>query len=231
MSIPHARKGRHAAPARPTGRKLAVAAAALAAGATPLVCGGTAAAATAPTQRDLSALGLPALGLPTQSLSDMALPLGLPDSLGTLTQKLPLLSKVTQVGGTGLLSKQPPQVGQLVHSALPVADLVPKLAPTSGGSVQLTPHALQDGALGALTSDIAPQASELTGGLVGQATPLVSQLRQTGVPTVGDLTSGLSGTQVPVVGTVGSVTQMVPVTTVLGAESPVTGTVQELSGL
>lgn len=153
MSIPHARKGRHAAPSRPTGRRLAVAAATLAAGATPLICAGTATAA--PAQRDLATLGL----------ADMSPQLGLPDSLGTLT--------------TG----------------------------------------------------VAPQANQLTGGLVGQATPVVSQLRQAGVPTVGDLTAGLSGTRLPVVGTVGSVTETLPVTTVLGSGSPVTGAVQNLSGL
>lgn len=257
MSIPQARKGRHAAPARPTGHRLAVAAAALAAGAAPLVCGGTAVAATASTQPDLSAL------VPTLALPETALPFGLPDSLGALTQGLPLtrdlpvneavseavplLGDVTSAGGLGLLPKQPPPAGQLVHSALltqqpdavaeqltsalPLANLVSQLAPTSGGPLQLTPHALQDGVLGTLTSGIAPQTSSLTDGLVEQATPLVSQLHHAGVPTVGDVTSGLSGTQVPVVGTVGSVTQMVPVTAVLGAQSPVTGAVQNLNGL
>lgn len=245
MSIPRARKGRHAAPARPTGRRLAVAAAALAAGAAPLVCGGTAAAAaTSSTQPDLSAL------VPTLALPDRTLPFGLPDSLGTLTQGLPLthdlpmnsvndavseamplLGEVTHADDLGLLAKQPPQAEQLAHSALPLAGLVSQLTPTSGGPLRLTPHDLQDGVLGTLTSGIAPQTSSLTDGLVEQATPLVSQLHQVGVPTVGDVTSGLSGTQVPVVGTVGSVTQMVPVTTILGAQSPVTGTVQNLNGL
>ena len=59
----------------------------------------------------------------------------------------------------------------------------------------------------------------------------MSQLRRTGVPTVGDLTGGLSATRLPVVGTVGSVTQTLPVTTLLGNESPVTGALQNVSGL
>ena len=116
-------------------------------------------------------------------------------------------------------------------SALPLSNLVPQLASASSGPLQLAPTVLRDGALGTLTSGLSPQARDLTGGLVGQAAPLVSQLRQTGVPTVGDLTGGLSATQLPVVGTVGSVTQTLPVTTLLGTESPVTGALQNLSGL
>ncbi len=289
MSIPHARKGRHAAPAKPTGRRLAVAAAALAAGAVPLACAGTAAAA-AQAAPMLSSLGLP----------DVPLPLGLPDSVGSLTQGLPLagdlpvddvlgsipLNEVVQVGDLGGLVPSRPvppmqvnpaaqaapmvrsadavaqpdtiaanagnmalsagslassadhaltdgaqRTAERLTSALPLSNLVPELAATSGGPLQLAPNVLRDGAVGTLTSGLAPQTRDLTGGLVGQAQPLVSQLRQTGVPTVGDLTGGLSATQLPIVGTVGSVTQTLPVTTLLGTESPVTGALQSISGL
>lgn len=287
MSIPHAHKGRHAAPAKPAGRRLAAAAAALAAGAVPLLCAGTAAAATAPQDAPM----LPTLGLP-----DMPLPLGLPDSVGPLAGSLPLagelpigdlvtgmtppLSDLVQVGDLGgIVPQQPAQqirTAPMVRSAqaveqpatlaanaesmalgasslaasadhaltsgaqaaaarltgaLPLSNLVPQLASASSGPLQLAPNVLREGAVGTLTSGLSPQARDLTGGLVGQARPLVSQLRQTGVPTVGDLTGGLSATQLPVVGTVGSVTQTLPVTTLLGTESPVTGALQNLSGL
>jgi hypothetical protein len=281
MSIPQTRKGRHAAPAKPAGRRLAVAAAALAAGALPLACAGTAAAAQ-------DAPMLPTLGLP-----NLPLPLGLPDSVGPLTDSLPLagnlpvadlvtgmtppLNEVVQIGDLGgILPQRAPQAAPMTRSAdamarpatlaanaesmalsagnlaatadhtltsgaqaaterltsaLPLSNLVPQLASASGGPLQLAPNVLREGAVGTLTSGLSPQARDLTGGLVGQAQPLVSQLRQTGVPTVGDLTGGLSSTQLPVVGTVGSVTQTLPVTTLLGTESPVTGSLQNLSGL
>lgn len=74
-------------------------------------------------------------------------------------------------------------------------------------------------------------ADALVGGVISQADPAAAQLRRSGLPTVGDLTGTLSGTQVPGVGTVGSVTQKLPVTTVLGAESPVTGTLRSIGGL
>lgn len=281
MSIPHAYQGRHAAAARPTGRRLAVAAAALAAGAVPVVCGGTAFAAAASAPRaDLPAT----LGLP-----DVPLPLGLPGSVDSLTAGIPLaqdlpvgemvgdvtspLGEIVQVGDFGLLPHQPAQAAPSVRSApiaqqpdafsastalntgnlatvadralsggtqraaerltaaLPLSNLVPQLASTSDGPLQLAPNVLHDGALGTLTSGVAPQTRDLTGGLVGQATPLVAQLRQSGVPTIGDVTTRLSATQLPVVGTVGSLTQTLPVTTVLGTRSPVTGAVQNLSGL
>lgn len=284
MSIPQARKGRHAAPAKPAGRRLAVTAAALAAGALPLACAGTAAAATAPKDAPM----LPTLGMP-----GLPLPLGLPDAVGSLAGSLPLagqlpvgdlvtgmtppLNEVAQVGDLGgIIPQRPAQAAPTIRSAdtleqpatlaanaesmalsagglataanhtltggaqaaaerltgaLPLSGLVPQLASTSGGPLQLAPNVLREGAVGTLTAGLSPQARDLTGGLVRQAQPLVSQLRQTGVPTVGDLTGSLSATQLPVVGTVGSVTQTLPVTTLLGSESPVTGTLQNLSGL
>jgi hypothetical protein len=123
------------------------------------------------------------------------------------------------------------RTAERLTSALPLSNLVPELASTSGGPLQLAPNVQRAGAVGTLTSGLAPQTRDLTGGLVGQAQPLVSQLRQTGVPTVGDLTGGLSATQLPIVGSVGSVTQTLPVTTLLGTESPVTGALQSISGL
>jgi hypothetical protein len=116
-------------------------------------------------------------------------------------------------------------------STLPLANLMPQLASTADGPLQLAPNILHEGALGTLTSGFAPQTGDLTGGLVGQAEPLVAQLHKTGVPTVGDLTAKLSQTSLPVVGPVGSLTGTLPVTTMLGTNSPITGAVQNLSGL
>src|SRR5436305_5990405 len=94
MSNPQSRKGRHAAPRAKgipgvgilnaaAGRRLAMTAAALTAGAVPLACAGTAAAAAGP-QADLQTLGLP----------NLALPFGLPDSLGPLVAGVPVANDV-----------------------------------------------------------------------------------------------------------------------------------------
>jgi len=287
MSTPHSRRGRHAAPGSPVGRRLATAAAALAAGTVPLAAAGPAVAAT--VQGELSTLGLPNAGLP----------LGLPDSAGSLAAGLPVvqelpvnevvadamppLNQVMQVGDLGLLGQKQPAAAGLERSAvaqdqagtlrtdaldtaglntgamnttalaqaaqralgnatqhatgglisqLPVANVVPQLAAnTGGGPLELAPNVLREGALGTVASGFAPQADDLTGGVVGQAAPLVGQLRSNGVPTVGDLTSKLSRTQLPVVGNVGGLTSSLPVTSVLGAGSPVTGTLQNLDGI
>ena len=283
MSNSQSRKGRHAAPSTKgilsgsTGRRLAATAAALTAGAVPLACGGTAAAATGP-QADLQTLGLP----------NVALPFGLPDSIDPLVAGVPIadnlpldsalsaatppLSDLMQVGDLGLLPQRP-QAGAQVRSAalaaqpadsaqklavgagnlanaadrllggqtqraatqlteaLPINNVMPQLAAESGGPLALAPNVLRQGALGTLTAGISPQADQLAGGVIGQATPLVSQLRQGGVPTVSDLTGKLSGTQLPMVGSVGSLTQTLPVTSVLGADSPVTGALQNVGSL
>ncbi|HZP55093.1 hypothetical protein [Actinocrinis sp.] len=281
MSNSQSRKGRHAAPSKGilsgnTGRRLAATAAALTAGAVPLACAGTAAAATGP-QADLQTLGLP----------NVALPFGLPDSInplvagvpiandlpldGTLNAATPPLSDLMQVGDLGLLPQRPQADAQVrsatldaqpadsaqklavgtgnlanaadrllsgqtqraatqLAEALPVNNVMPQLA-ASGGALGLAPNVLHQGALGTLTSGLSPQADALAGGVIGQAAPLVSQLRQGGVPTVSDLTGKLSGTQLPMVGSVGSLTQTLPVTGVLGADSPVTGALQSAGSL
>jgi hypothetical protein len=279
MSDPNARRGRHAAPSRTAARRLATAAAALAAGAVPLAAAGAAHAAAASPQSDLQTLGLP----------NLALPLGLPDSIDPLAagvpvvQDLPLdaavhglvppVGDLTQVGNLGALPVQGPAAQPLTRSAglpdrpgpalqdaavadsgmsaaanrvlsagaqratdrlvdaLPLDNLMPQLATSAGGPLQLAPHVLQEGALGTLTSGLAPQTDDLTGGLVGQTGPLVAQLHQTGVPTVGDVTTKLSQTRLPMVGTVGSLTGTLPVTGMLGSDSPVTGALQNVSGL
>lgn len=130
-----------------------------------------------------------------------------------------------------LLSGQAQSAATRLTEALPLNNVMPQLAAGSGGPLALGSNVLHQGALGTLTSGLSPQAEELAGGVIDQATPLVSQLRQSGVPSVSDLTGKLSGTQLPMVGSVGSVTQMLPVTTVLGANSPVTGALQNVGSL
>lgn len=130
-----------------------------------------------------------------------------------------------------LLGGQTQRAATQLAEALPINNVMPQLAAESGNPLALAPNVLHQGALGTLTSGISPQADELAGGVIGQAAPLVSQLRQGGVPTVTDLTGKLSGTQLPVVGSVGSLTQTLPVTSVLGADSPVTGALQNVGSL
>ena len=130
-----------------------------------------------------------------------------------------------------LLSEQAQRATSRLAEALPLNNLIPQLASASGGPLQLAPNVLHEGALGKLASGLTPQTDELAGGVINQATPLVSQLRQTGVPTVGDLTGKLSETQLPMVGSVGSLTQTLPVTSMLGADSPVTGALQNVGSL
>ncbi|MGH6656571.1 MAG: hypothetical protein ACRDVE_15370, partial [Actinocrinis sp.] len=230
------------------------------------VAGSAAAATTAPQQADLPTLGLP----------NAALPLGLPDSLGSLTAGLPVahalpvddavnglmppLGQIMQVGDLGLLPQRPAVAGPAIRSAmpdaaglsdaanrmlsgsaaqavsrltsaLPLANVVPQLASAGDGPLQLAPNVLRQGALATLADNVAPQSDALTGGLVGQTQPLVSQLHTRGVPTVGELTNNVSSTNLPVVGTVGSLTQTLPVSSVLGSTGPVTGALQNVSGL
>jgi hypothetical protein len=127
-----------------------------------------------------------------------------------------------------LLGGQTQRAATQLAEALPLNNVMPQL---SQGPLALAPDVLHQGALGTLTAGFSPQADELAGGVISQAAPLVSQLRQGGVPTVSDLTGKLSGTQLPMVGSVGSLTQTLPVTTVLGADSPVTGALQNLGSL
>lgn len=117
----------------------------------------------------------------------------------------------------------------LPNLALPFG-LPDSIDPLTAG-VPIAQNVLHEGALGTLASGFAPQTDALTGGVIGQAAPLVAQLRQTGVPTVGDLTGKLSETQLPMVGSVGSLTQALPVTSMLGADGPVTGALQNVGGV
>jgi hypothetical protein len=101
----------------------------------------------------------------------------------------------------------------------------------AGQPMQLAPTLLQDGAVGTLTDGFGGKSMELTNGVVGQTQPLVAQLQKQGVPTVGDVTTSLSQSKLPVFGSVGSLTAAVPVSEMVGGNSPVLGTVGAVSGL
>jgi hypothetical protein len=101
----------------------------------------------------------------------------------------------------------------------------------AGQPMQLAPTLLQDGAVGTLTDGFGGKSMQLTNGVVGQTQPLVAQLQKQGVPTVGDVTTSLSQSKLPVFGSVGSLTAAVPVSEMVGNNSPVLGTVGAVSGL
>jgi len=246
--------GKHRRPHRSTGRNLAATAAVLTAGALPLAVAGSAFAQAAPsTANPLSALPLGSLPLssamsgPVQSAVPLAGTLtgavtssvgsgDLPDALlgagSPQTQTRQAVMTGQAAAETADLATKTTQLTSELTTVLPVAGLVHEVAPTMAGQpVQLAPTLLQDGAVGTLTDGFGGKSMELTNGVVGQAEPFVTQLRQQGVPTVGDVTTSLSGSKVPVFGTVGDLTAAVPVSEMVGNNSPVLGTIGAASGL
>ena len=252
--------GKHRRPHRSAARNLAATAAVLTAGALPLAAAGSAFADAAPaTGSPLSALPLSSstsslplgLGAAAQPV-DAALPL-----TGTLTSAVTSSVGSGDLPVGGVLGTDTPQVqtreaavtgqataeaanlaaktsqlGGRLTSVLPVSGLVTEVAPAmAGGPMQVAPTLLQDGTVGTLTDGFGSRAMQLASGVVGQVHPAVAQLRQQGVPTVGDMTTSLSQTQVPVFGNVGNVTSAVPVSEMIGDQSPVLGTVGAASGL
>lgn len=143
--------------------------------------------------------------------------------------------------GTGDLANAADRLlaGQARRATAPLAEVLPlhqpdpmpQLTAASGAALRLVPHVLHQGALGKLTTGFAPQAEAVTGGVIGRAAPLAAQLRRSGVPTVGDLTGKLSETPLPLVGSVGNLTRTLPVTSALGADSPVTDALQNVGSL
>jgi len=250
--------GKHRRPHRSTGRNLAATAAVLTAGALPLAVAGSAFADTAPTAASpLSALPLNSGTIPlglgemaqpvnaalplagtlanavTSSVGSGDLPVG--GVLGTdtsQTQNREAVMTGQATAETADLTGRTSQLAGHLASALPVEGLVTEVAPAmAGGPMQLAPTVLQNGAVGTLTDGFGGKAMQLTNGAVGQVQPVVSQLHQQGVPTVGDVTTSLSQTKVPVFGTVGGLTSAVPVSEMVGDQSPVLGTVGAASGL
>jgi hypothetical protein len=248
--------GKHRRPQRSASRNLAATAAVLAAGALPLAAAGSAFADTAPAgQGPLSSLslsqvpfGLGAAASPvdgavplagtiaeavTSSVGSGDLPAGGllgANSAQTQTREAVMTGQAANEAG-GLASKTSLMAGQLTGE-LPVAGLVDEVAPAmAGGPMQVAPNLLQDGTVGTLTDGFGGRTMDLANGTVDQMQPVVSQLHRQGVPTVGDVTTSLSQTDVPVFGTVGNLTSAVPVSQMVGDQSPVLGTVGAASGL
>jgi hypothetical protein len=249
--------GKHRRPQRSTSRNLAATAAVLTAGALPLAAAGSAFADTAPAaQGPLSSLSLSSvpfgLGAAAQPV-DAAVPLagtlanavttsvgsgdlptgtllGSDNTPQTQTREAAMTGQAT-AEAADFATKTSQAAGRLT-AALPVAGLVDEVAPAmAGGPVQVAPNLLQDGTVGTLTDGFGGRAMDLATGTVDQVQPVVSQLHQRGVPTVGDVTTSLSRTDVPVFGTVGNLTSAIPVSQMVGDQSPVLGTVGAASGL
>jgi hypothetical protein len=249
--------GKHRRPQRSTTRNLAATAAVLTAGALPLAAAGSAFADTAPAaQGPLSSLSLSSvpfgLGAAAQPV-DAAVPLagtladavttsvgsgdlptgtllGTNDSPQTQTREAAMTSQAETEAAD--LATRTSQVAGHLTADLPVTGLVDEVAPAmAGGPMQVAPNLLQDGAVGTLTDGFGGKAMDLTGGTVDQVQPVVAQLHQRGVPTVGDLTTSLSRTDVPVFGNVGNLTSAIPVSQMVGDQSPVLGTVGAASAL
>jgi hypothetical protein len=235
---------------------MAATAAVLTAGALPIVAAGSAFADTAPS----AAAPLPALPLGTTVPLQVATMAGPVESVlplaGTLTRAVTsavdtgdlqggLVGSVTPqaqtreavttgqaTAETADLAAKTTQLTNKLSTVVPVSGLVHEVAPAMAGQpMQLAPTLLQDGTVGTLTNGFGGKSMELTGGVVGQAKPLVTQLHQQGVPTVGDVTTSLSQSKLPVFGNVGGLTAAVPVSEMVGNNSPVLGTVGAVSGL
>jgi hypothetical protein len=223
-------RARHAAPRGATApsaalRRAACAAAAVAAGAVPLVSAGAAQAATGPLG-DL----FPAGAAQSATLSGVALP-SINAPLGLSDAALPLNQATLALAPTQAMMTGTQQLTDHLTSALPLNNLVPSVLPDANNPLQVAPNLLQTGALGNLSQGLAPQTQDLTGAVVGQTAPLVNGLHQAGVPTVGDVTGQVSAATLPGVGTVGGLTKSLPVTSVLGPNSPVTGALNNLGQL
>ncbi|HTJ72876.1 MAG TPA: hypothetical protein VL551_35390 [Actinospica sp.] len=248
--------GKHRKPHQGAGRKVAATAAVLGAGALPIVAAGSAFAATAPAAATpLSALplgttvplqvttmagpvesALPLAGTLARALTSAVDTGDLQNGLvGANTPQAQTREAVTTGQATAetadLASKTTALTGKLT-SVVPVGGLVHEVAPAMAGQpMQLAPTLLQDGTVGTLTNGFGGKSMELTNGVVGQARPLVDQLQKQGVPTVGDVTTSLSQSKLPVFGSVGGLTAAVPVSEMVGNNSPVLGTVGAVSGL
>ena len=235
---------------------MAATAAVLTAGALPIVAAGSAFAETAPS----AAAPLPALPLGTTVPLQVTTMAGPVESVlplaGTLTRAVTsavdtgdlqgsLLGSVTPqaqtreavttgqaTAETADLAAKTTQLTNKLSAVVPVSGLVHEVAPAMAGQpMQLAPTLLQDGTVGTLTNGFGGKSMELTNGVVGQAKPLVTQLQKQGLPTVGDVTTSLSQSKLPVFGNVGGLTAAVPVSEMVGNNSPVLGTVGAVSGL
>jgi hypothetical protein len=241
--------GKHRRPRRAAGRTLAATAAVLTAGALPV-------AAAASAFADASAaVPPPAAALPLSSVAD-----GIDGAAVPLQGTLPLAGTAT-ADVTGSVAQGDLPVGGLLGTTSPQAQAMAarmdgqaaaETAAVASGATRLTgqitaqpqvsrllaqaaPNTLGQGANGGsldgLAGHLGTRATQATDRVVGGMGPVVGQLQGQGVPTVGDVTSTLSRTKVPVFGTVGGLTSVVPASEMLGAGSPVLGTISAASEL
>ena len=248
--------GKHRKPSRTAPRNLATAAAVNTPGALPIAAASSAFADAAPVAAaPLSALPL-GTTVPLQVATiagpaESALPLagtltgaatsavdtgdlqnGLTGVVSPQAQTREALTTGQATAETAALAAKTTQMTGKLTGLVPVGGLVHEVAPAmTGQPVQLAPTLLQDGAVGTITDGFGGKSMELTDGVVGQAAPFVAQLQKQGVPTVGDVTTSLSQSKVPVFGTVGGLTAAVPVSEMVGDNSPVLGTVGAVSNL
>jgi len=130
----------------------------------------------------------------------------------------------------GLLgAAAPAAVGPTAQASLSM--VTDSVTGSATGAVGALTSTMPNGGLGGLTAGLTPQTDALTTPLLQQAAPVVSQLQQSGVPTVGGLTNQLSQTSVPMVGTVGHLTQTLPISSVLGTSNPLADTLNSATQL
>lgn len=226
-------RARHAAPRHTALRRIAAGAAVVATGAMPLATAASAQAAVAPGSV------LPGANTDLVSTVRDALPAGALEhplsvngtSLRTPTALDPVAALASSTLGAGAL---PPQTRQAVTApdrAASSAELTAARLIAAGQAEQLAPQLLERGALGGVTSDLAPRAQSLTGRIATGAAPTVSRLHAQGVPTVGDVTRGLGRSSLPSLGNVGRLTQSLPVESMLGPDDPLSAALNNATRL
>jgi X-X-X-Leu-X-X-Gly heptad repeat protein len=195
--------GKHRRP-RTTGRTVATAAAALTAGALPLVAAGAAVASAAPDPLAVAA--------PLTAGNPIA------DS-GLGAKAVELNGKIQDLSaGADQLEHGADQLATQIGSGAAVKDLLHQAVPANPKAVpgELAPAVLRDGTVGTLTGTVGQRTTAMAANVAAQARPMAAQLQQGGVPSVGDATASLSRTQMPMFGTVGALTTAIPVSAVFG---------------
>lgn len=215
MSFRSAYHGRHAAPARVSPARVAGTAAALALGAVPF--------AAASAQADSLS--------PSEAAAKVVAP---------VMQQFPGVDEaVDRAAGAalnarpdGLADKATGIVEDRVNSSLPTAGVAPQLlSQDEFGQPQVAAGAFQYGPLGTVTRDAGPAAQKVTGAAVTGTRPVISRLRSAGVPTVSDATGQLGSMRLPVGGSVGNVTDALPVSSTLDSSAPLADAFADASEL
>jgi hypothetical protein len=233
--------GKHRKPHLGTGRKVAATAAVLGAGALPIIAAGSAFAAADPVP--LSALPLGGVA-PQSALSGQVLPVSgmlsgattsgldtgpMVDGIAPPAQERDAATSGQYAAGAHELAGKATGVAKKVAAAVPVGGVLHRVAPAMIGQ----PAPMEDGVVPAIPDAVAAQGIVVANNLAERAQPVAEHLKQRhGVPTVGDATTAVSRSKLPIAGnSVGSVTETVPVSEMVGDESPVIGTIEAVSDL